>query len=297
MVDEQATGQEAEDILQKLIDACHGLSPQRRKAARYLIDHPDEIAVVPLRQLAQKAGVKTSTLVRVANAIGFQNFSQLRSPFRARIRIGSDHISERARQLESRKGSKGQLYAGMAEATVTNLEILFSQVDLVALTNVARSIISARRVFVTAVGSCYPLAHYFHYVTRMALGNVFLTPQPGGLPVDDMIQIDSRDVILLMSFRPYRRETIDVAELARDHGAKVVAITDSRTSPIAMPADTVFVVPTETPQFFPSISAALALLETLLAFIVKQGGKSAVGNIEEFDRMRHQIRIWWQEPE
>lgn len=288
-------GQAAEDILKKLIAVCEELSPQRRKAAKYLIDHPDEIAVVPLRQLAQNADVKTSTLVRVASAIGYPNFSQFRLPFRASMRIASDHISERARRLKSHGDSKGHLYAGMADATVTNLEMLFSQVDAARLTATAKSIISARRVVISAVGSCFPLAHYFHYVARMALSNVCVTPQAGGLPVDDLIELGPKDVILLISFKPYRRETIDAALLAKKQGATVVAITDSRTSPIAIPADTVFVVPTETPQFFPSISAAVALLETLLAFIVTQGGKKVVDNIEKFDRMRHQLSIWWDE--
>lgn len=283
----------ADAVLQRLVDACEDLSPQRRKAAKYLADHPDEIAVVPLRQLAQKAGVKTSSLVRVADAIGFSSFSQLRQPFRANMRMGSDYVSERARLLESRGDSKQQLYAGMVGATVTNLESLFSQDNTASLVEVARSIIAAQRVMVTAVGSCYPLASYFHYVARMALPKVTLTPQTGSLPLDDLIDIGPRDVLLLISFKPYRRETIDAALLAKRRGAQVVAITDSRTSPIALTAGTVFVVPTETPQFFPSIAAALVLIETLLAFIVTQGGKKVVGNIEAFDQARYEFKIWW----
>lgn len=285
----------AEEILDRLIRVCNDLSPQRRKAAKYLIDHPDEIAVVPLRQLANNAGVKASTLVRVGAAIGFPNFSQLRLPFRAQLRLGEDFISERARRLESQGKRKGGLYAGMAQAAMTNLEVMFSQDLAEPLTLVARKMIAARRVVVIAVGSGYALAHQFCYVSRMALPNVVLTPHAGGLPVDDLIDLGPRDVALVMSFRPYRRETIDAAGFARARGATVVAITDSRTSPVAMPADTVFVVPTDTPQFFPSMTAALSLLETLVATIVTQGGRKAVANIEAFDRMRHEFSVWWNE--
>lgn len=285
----------AEEILDRLIRACNELSPQRRKAAKYLVDHPDEIAVVPLRQLAANAGVKASTLVRVGTAIGFPNFSQLRLPFRAQLRLGEDFISERARRLESHGKRKGGLYVGMAQAAMTNLEVMYSQDLVEPLTQVARWMIAARRVAVIAVGSGYALAHQFCYVSRMALPNVELTPQVGGLPVDDLIDIGPKDVVLVMSFRPYRRETIDAANYARSRGAMVVAVTDSRTSPVAMPADIVFVTPTDTPQFFPSMTAVLSLLETLVATIVTQGGRKTVANIEAFDRMRHEFSVWWND--
>jgi DNA-binding MurR/RpiR family transcriptional regulator len=129
----------------------------------------------------------------------------------------------------------------------------------------------------------------------MALPGITLSPQAGSLPLDELADLGTRDLILLLSFQPYRRETIDASELARRKGMKIVAITDSRTSPIAMPADHVLVVPTETPQFFPSVAAAVALLETLLAFVVTQSGKKAVANIETFDRNRHDFSIWWRE--
>ncbi|MCC6305391.1 MAG: MurR/RpiR family transcriptional regulator [Rhodobacteraceae bacterium] len=292
---EEAGEPTARAILDRLIAVVDTLSPQRRKAAKYLIDHPEEIAVVPLRRLAASAGVKTSTLVRVGSAIGFPNFSQLRLPFRARLGIGADVISERARRLESRGRRGGGLYAGMAGAAMTNLEVMFAQDLAEPLVAVARRMVAARRVVVTGVGSAHALAHQFCYVARMALPGVTLTPQIGGLAVDDLLDLGPGDVALVMSFRPYRRETIDAARLARARGAGVVAVTDSRTSPVAMPADAVFVVPTETPQFFPSMTAALALLETLVAMIVTEGGRSAVAHIEAFDRMRHDFSVWWKE--
>lgn len=268
------------------------LSPERRKAARYLADHPDELAVLPLRELARNAGVKTTTLVRVANAIGYASFSTLREPFRASLRLSSGYVSDRARALERQGDEEGQLFAGMADATIRNLEGLFSSELAARLAAVAGDILAARRVVIAAVGSCYPLAAYFHYVARMALPKVVLSPQPGGLPLDDLMDLDERDLVLVLSLKPYRRETADAVRLAKRRGAHIIAITDSRSAPIAVPARTVLVVPTETPHFFPSIAALVALLETLIALLVKQGGRKAVGAIERFDQTRHEFSIW-----
>ena len=62
---------EPTDILAALTAEIDELSPQVRRAAVYLLDNPGEIAVTSMRGIADAAGVKPNTLVRLARAIGF----------------------------------------------------------------------------------------------------------------------------------------------------------------------------------------------------------------------------------
>src|SRR5215216_3966818 len=101
MLSEGSSYQTANDIQAAIVARFDDLSPQLKKAARYLVDNPNEVAISPLRQLAANAGVKPSTLVRVANAIGLPNFSQRRAPFRNAFRHEPSRMMERARQLET----------------------------------------------------------------------------------------------------------------------------------------------------------------------------------------------------
>jgi DNA-binding MurR/RpiR family transcriptional regulator len=286
-------GEPSEQVLKRMIDQFDSLSPQLSKAARYLIDHPNEVALIPMRELAASAGVKPSTLVRVATAMGYESFSAMRLPFREKLRVVTNYIPERARRLESEGDNTQRLYTEMVDSVTANLSDLFASVDAKQLRETADAIVAANRVIITGVGSCYALANYFYYVARMALHNVVLTPQQGSLPIDDLTDVGAGDILVAFTFRPYRQETIDAAQIAKSHKAKVIAITDSRTAPVAFNSHTVFLIPTETPQFFPAVSSALALLECLLAFIVARGGRKAVRNIEAFDRMRHDFSVWW----
>lgn len=279
-----------EEVLRRLVQLRPKLSPQLRKAAGYLIDHPNEVALVPIRELAAAARVTPSTLMRVANALDLASFSDLRRPFRDDLRHAG--LRERARRLEG--GTAARLHARMAQAMSGNLEALFRESSASKIEEAADLIVAARRVVVSAVGSCFGLAQGFHYVARMALPKLALAPQQGGLPVDDLTDLRAGDVVLVLTFRPYRQETIDAARLTKQRGAKLIAVTDSGAAPLAGDADVLFAVPLETPQFFPSMVAAQALLETLLAFIVARAGRPAVRNIEAFDRLRHDFSIWWQ---
>ncbi len=89
--------------------------------------------------------------------------------------------------------------------------------------------------------------------------------------------------------------TVRAAAFARDRGARVIAITDSRSSPLAREAACLLLTPTQSPQFFPSYTAVAAVLETLAAFIVSGGDERTVAKIADVERFRHDADICWDE--
>ena len=86
-------------------------------------------------------------------------------------------------------------------------------------------------------------------------------------------------------------------EAAHRAGVTVIALSDSRASPIALPAAHTFVVPTATAQFFTSTIAAGAFLETLMAFVVADASPEVVASIERFHERRQASGVYWKESE
>jgi DNA-binding MurR/RpiR family transcriptional regulator len=98
-----------------------------------------------------------------------------------------------------------------------------------------------------------------------------------------------------MTFMPYRAEVVNAVQVAKRAGVSIVALSDSRASPIALAADHAFMIPTATPQFFTSTVAASAFLETLMAFVVADASPDVIASIERFHRLRHESGIYWPE--
>ncbi|NIR61408.1 MAG: MurR/RpiR family transcriptional regulator [Gammaproteobacteria bacterium] len=286
-----------EPILDRLIDTYQELSPQLRRAAQYVLDHPNEIGVSSIRQVATAADVKPNTLVRMAKALGFEGYEDFRRPFRDVLRQGVESFPDRARWLQSlaQGGSHGQLFSQMAAANLSNIEQTFSGTSADEAKAVADRIVASRTTYVLGVGSCHSIAHNFCYVARMALDNVVAVGDQGNLPVDGLARIGRKDLLLAMTFSPYRTEVVEATRLAKKRGARLVAVTDSRASPIAFDADHVFVAATGTPQFFMSVVAVVALLELLIAFMVADADRRVVANIEEFHRIRYETGVYWDE--
>lgn len=275
------------------------MTPQMKKAATYVLDHPNDIGVRSMRQVAEAAEVHPNTLVRLARALGFDGYSQLRKPFSDFLRTGVESFPDRARWLQSlgQGASHAKLYADMAQGALANTERLYADIDADAVKALADAIVGARHTWVLGVGVARAVAVEFSYLARMAIGSVEMIPRDSGLPVDDVARIEPGDILLTMTFSPYRRDVVEATRLARDQGAVIAAISDSRTSPIALDADHVFVVPTETPHFFTSITAVVALIETLIAFIVADAEADVIERIDAFHRTRFATGVYVDETE
>ncbi len=294
---EQSPDHSAEEMLDRLAEELDGLAPQLQRAARYIVDHPMEVGVNSMRQLAGLAGVTPNTLTRLATSLGMGSYESFRNLFRDAVRQHTRRIPDRARWLQSiGAGSRHAVIASqMASAMILNLEQLYTQLDMDGLEEAARRILAARATYVVGMRGAYSLAHNFYYVARMGLDTIHLAPRQASTPLDDLVRIGREDVVLAISLAPYARETVESAEFALARGASVIAVTDSRASPLAKRSDFHFVSPSGTPQFFNSIVGAAALLETLMAMLAALGDQATLDSIRLYDRVRNEHGAYWSE--
>ncbi len=285
------------EVLAELANRLSSFTPELQKAATHILENSNLVSVSSIRKMAQDADVKPNTLVRMARTLGFEGYEDFRKPFREQVIRGREDFPDRARWLQSlSKGGKlASLYADMAAASIENIESLFSDTDAKSVKAAADAVIKARTTYVLGVGIANVIAGNFAYLAGMAVGSVVAIPRDGSLPVDGLVRANKNDVLMAMTFKPYRREVVEAVDVAVAHGMKVIGISDSPASPILAKARHRFVVPMDTPQFFTSTVALTALLETIMAFVVAEAGPEAVSNIERFHRRRHELGIYWSE--
>lgn len=283
------------EILDLLAARQSTLSPQLQRAARAVLDQPEEVAITSMRAFAQRFGVTPGSMLRLARELGFDNYEQFRHGFQEAVRSGTDTFATRAEWLQQvgSQGDGGSVLAEMAKAQLANIESAYRQIDPRAIGDAAASVIAARRSYIMGLGALHGLSGYFHFVGRLALDNLVLV-QGNGSIMDELLRIGDGDVLLTLSVRPYAEETMKAVAFAKRQGATCVIITDSRAAPMASFADHLLLSPTASPQFFPSIISAVALLESLLALIVSKGDREIVEEISRIDGLRSEEGIYWK---
>jgi DNA-binding MurR/RpiR family transcriptional regulator len=125
------------------------------------------------------------------------------------------------------------------------------------------------------------------YGYRLFRPTVSLVSGDAGTLEMQLRSIGKSHATVVTSFAPYSTEAVRVARAAKEQGSKLVAITDSAVSPIALHADCVLLFAHESPSFFPSLVAASAIAETLVAQLLALEGRGAVKQLEEAEAALH----------
>ena len=120
----------------------------------------------------------------------------------------------------------------MAADSIKNIETLFQGMNIVDLEAAAQLITQAASTYVLGVGMAHSLADNFAYMVGMAFDNVVAVPAAGALPVDALARARKGDVLLAMTFKPYRTEVVEAVEVAREQGVEIIALSDSPAAPI-----------------------------------------------------------------
>ena len=281
-------------VLDRLAEEFGDLTPEAQKAAKYVLDNPRDVGVSTVREIAEAASVKPNTFVRMARQVGFEGYEEFRQPFREAIREGQVTFPDRARFLQAirKSGQMGEVYADMVQSALGNIEETFSGISADALTAAAKAIWTSRNVFTLGVGVNNANARNFTYLASTGMVQFHAIPRAGSVATDDLAWSDARDVLIAITCAPYRREVIEAVAVAREQGVTVIGLTDSRASPLYQEADHGFVVAADTPQFFPSSVSTIALLETLLSFVIAEAGDEIVSRVDAFHARRHAIGLY-----
>jgi DNA-binding MurR/RpiR family transcriptional regulator len=266
-------------------DRFPDLSPQFQAGAAFLLDNPDEVAVLSMRKVAERAKVQPAAMVRLSQLLGFPGWNELREIFVSRVRTRPEPLTTRARSLV-KGGSGNQLSRELAQAQSHNLELTLAQ-NAGSVVETAKTLKKAPHIHVAGFRSCYPVAFSLLYGYRLFRPSVSLVSGEAGTLEMQLRGIERKHAVVVVSFAPYSVEALRAAQAAVERGAKLVALTDSAVSPIALNADHTLIFSHESPSFFPSLVAASALSEMLVAHLLALEGKDAIANLQQAETALH----------
>ncbi|MDP9930847.1 DNA-binding MurR/RpiR family transcriptional regulator [Variovorax paradoxus] len=255
------------------------LSPALQQVARYVLDHPNEVVTASMRNVGTRAQSTPATLVRFAQHLGYAGWPQLKEAFAGDMGLGSETYGGRAKQLIGRAQDRS-LTAEMFEVQRRNLEATHQQSEQ-ALQKACALIEKAPAVHAAGFRACFPIAFSFVYVYRLFRASVHLVDGQGGSLEMQQRAFAKGDALVVASFMPYSREALQVAEAAKAAGCRIVAITDSVTSPLSLLADETLLFTINSPSFFPSVAAGVAVTEALVELLASRAGKPVIRRIDQ----------------
>lgn len=281
-------------VISELKARLPDLSPRLKVVAKYIVDHPSDFGLDPIRETARKCGVSTFTLVRMAQQVGFDGYDELREPFRHAL-VSASALVDQPDWINGLR-THSELGRVQADATTNTLAIVQRSLEHQSpdqMERVARMLLDAENVYLTAVRASYALAYFFHYVGRMALPSLQLIPRHINSAIDELHTAGPSDVMIAISFTPYSRETIEACKFARAQGVRLVMISDSDVISPEFSPDETLVASAVSTHHFGCFTGAMAIVETLLAILVQLGGEDARARIRSYEDLRKETNAYW----
>lgn len=287
-------GPQYPETVRLLVDSYSTLTPELQKAARYMVENPEEIGLNSMRTVARRAGVKPATVSRLSKTLGFARYQELREPFRQRLRKNAPEFAARLQAIQQRGvDDSGQLFAEFRLQEIDNFKGALSDTNYSIMLDAARTIHDSRRVYALGLRGAYAPAFLFHYAYQLFKENSRLLDSRAGIFADQLRGIGDKDSLFVVSFSPYTQMTIDAVDYAAEAGATIVALTDSVVSPAANAATHTIITQTRSASFYHSLSGAIAITQALITLLVAQAGGDAVKIVERAERQLSRISAYW----
>ena len=269
-------------LTQPIVEAFEALSPQLQTAARYVLDRPDDVALLSMREQARRAGVPPATMTRLAKRLGLDGYDSVRELYAGAVRAGTLGFAGKAGVQVEAQALHGEraLAAEMAGVLSRQIAALAEPAALDRLADAATRLHEARRVYCLGLRSCHAAAWHFHYMLSLLGDKTVMLDDAGGTGLDAIRDAGQADALLVASVEPYARATIEGARYAANRGVPVVALTDSEVSPLAHIAANTILVATNSPSFFHTMTPLLAVAEILAALVAGRGGAKALAALE-----------------
>lgn len=269
---ESATGAAAHlpqdfEALRTLTLARRESMPKRLvQVAEYALTHPDEIAFGTTTEIAAKAAVQPSTLVRFAKTLGYAGFSDLQDVFRSRLKDRWPNYQERLaalRQSHDPRSGSGALLDGFVGAAAASLQRLHKTMDPTLIDQAADLLAKAETIYLIGQRRAYPIASYLAYAFSKLHIRTGLITNIASLGNEEAAFAGPRDAAIAISFTPYTPVTIGLAATLQERQVPVIAMTDSPFSPLAPLSKVLFEIVETDYAAFRAMSATTCLAMTL----------------------------------
>ena len=253
-----------ENLEGRIATTLEKLSPKQKRLARFMLDNKYFVSFASAGQVGEKVGASAATVVRFAQTLGYEGFSELQAAIRDELPNYLTAV-ERIQERLAAPPSPGDIPHQVFHTDITNIERTANHLSGAQLDAALEEIAQADRILVLGSGlSAAPALFLAHSLKVM--GFDVRASTDGGLSLAvEIAQLRPNTVLIAIDLWRYARSTVEAVRAARQQGARIITVTDSAVSPLAQLADHAFEVATDGVAHSLSPTAVISLLNVFIA--------------------------------
>jgi len=263
-------------LLAQIASQFESLSKQLKLIARYVEQHRDHLGLERIQDVAARCGVQPSAVIRFCKHFGFSGYSEMQKIFRDGIKqqiAPSGNYQSRIREvIEHAQGelSAADIAHEFIGGSIAGMQELQRDLHGSTFGDAVALLAAAETVWLVGARRSFPVAAYLAYALQHTDKQIQLVHGLGAMQHGQLRGLKAGDVMIVTSFAPYAEETVQMAQEAAERGARIIAITDSRMSPLAAGAAAALLVQESSTFGFRSLTNTMCLAQSLFIALAYQ---------------------------
>ncbi|UJF33031.1 MurR/RpiR family transcriptional regulator [Paenibacillus hexagrammi] len=262
------------------------LSKGHQRIADYIAKNPENIPFMVEEDLAQACGVSTSTVSRFWGEIGYRNLREFKQQAK------EEWLLSPSIKLQSAFGKleeAGTAASGVLQLT-EYLQKTAERLDQAAFEQAVTVLHEASTIYLYGPGSAVCLTALMEFRLSRFGANVKTFSRGGHELLNTLIHVGPSDVIVIFGFVSQSPEMKALLEYAADCGCKTLLVTDLAVNDMLDQADILLYTERGELWEFHSMTAPIALIETLVVAVGKMQEHSALENGEKLHELRRKFK-------
>ena len=256
------------NTLEKIQSHLELLSKSERKVAEVILASPQTAIHSSIATLARMADVSEPTVNRFCRRLDTKGFPDFKLHLAQSLANGTPYVNRNVEEDDSVDAYTGKIF----ESVMASLDTVKANLDIAAINRAVDLLTQAKKISFFGLGASAAVAHkFFRFNIPVVYFDDIVMQRMG------CMNSSEGDVVVLISHTGRTKNLVEMAQLARENDATVIAIT-SRDTPLAHEATLALLldVPEDTDVYMPMVSriAQLTLIDVLATgFTLRRGAK------------------------
>ena len=212
-------------LVTKIGKQVNQMTKSQKKVANYLLFNMDKLLFFTADELAKAANVSTATVVRFARELDFEGYTDMQKAARLRFHDREEEPEDLPRSSPEEDSSEYLLEKSFRQ-DIQNLKRTFQDLSREDLERACTLLKTSRRVYLVGMRISRSMATYAYINWGMLRKGVHLIHNEGLDYAEELIEINSEDLIVAFWAPRYNRATYQMLSHAKRQKASVLLITN-----------------------------------------------------------------------
>ncbi len=287
-----------DDLLINISNKMSTLSKGQKLIANYILSHYDKAAFLTAAKLGEIVGVSESTVVRFANEFNYDGYPKLQKALEELVKNKLTTVQRISLTSDKIFNKQKSILKIVLQEELENIRSTLEEIDEIDFEKSVDVILNSKKIYILGIRSSGALASFLGFYLNLIFDNITLVYTNSASEVfEQMLRIEKNDVAIGISFPRYSKKTVKAMEYANSKGATVIAITDSKKSPLIKYSHLCLLAKSNMVSFVDSLVAPMSVINALLVAISMRKKEQISHNFEQLENIWNEYQVYNNENE